>query len=138
MRLALAADLTSPSNPLTARVIVNRLYQYLFREGIVATPDNFGKLGAAPKDLLLLDGLSTQFVADGWSIKKMLRRLLLTPAYQSRDLPARRLEAEEIRDAILAASSELDFTMYGKSVPVYYAHETGSTKAIVPRARLMA
>ena len=133
MRLALAADLTSPSNPLTARVIVNRLYQYLFREGIVATPDNFGKLGAAPKDLLLLDGLSTQFVADGWSIKKMLRRLLLTPAYQSRNLPARRLEAEEIRDAILAASGQLDFTMYGKSVPVYYAHETGSTKGDRPK-----
>ncbi|MFN0104058.1 MAG: DUF1549 domain-containing protein [Bryobacteraceae bacterium] len=136
MRLALAGDLTSPNNPLTARVIVNRLYQYLFREGIVATPDNFGKLGAAPKDLLLLDGLATQFVADGWSIKKMLRRLSLSPAYRSRDLPARRLEAEEIRDAILAAAGQLDLTMYGKSVPVHYAHETGSTKGDRPKGPL--
>ena len=68
MRLALANDLTSLKNPLTTRVIVNRLYQYLFREGIVATPDNFGKLGAVPKDPDLLDALATQFVGDGWSI----------------------------------------------------------------------
>ena len=68
MRLALANDLTSLKKPLTTRVIVNRLYQYLFREGIVATPDNFGKLGAVPKDPDLLDALATQFVVDGWSI----------------------------------------------------------------------
>ncbi len=128
MRLALAEDLTKATNPLTARVMANRLYQYLFREGIVATPDNFGKLGAAAKDLELLDGLATQFVVDSWSIKKLMRRLLLSAAYQSRDLPTRRLEAEEIRDAILASSGQLDLTMYGKSVPVYYAHETGATK----------
>ena len=136
MRMALANDLTRKENPLTTRVIANRLFQFLFREGIVATPDNFGKLGAAPKDLDLLDGLATQFAADGWSIKKMLRRLLLSPAYQSRDLPARRLEAEEIRDAILSATGQLDLTMYGESVPVYYAHETGSTKGDRPKGPL--
>ena len=134
MRLALANDLTSLKNPLTTRVIVNRLYQYLFRQGIVATPDNFGKLGAVPKDPDLLDALATQFVADGWSIKQMLRRLVLSQAYQSGQLPTRRLEAEEIRDSILAATGQLDPTMYGQSVPVYYAHETEST----PRARSMA
>ena len=136
MRLALANDLTSLKNPLTTRVIVNRLYQYLFREGIVATPDNFGKLGAVPKDPDLLDALAKQFVADGWSIKQMLRRLVLSPAYQSGQLPTRRLEAEEIRDSILAATGQLDPTMYGQSVPVYYAHETGSTKGDRPKGPL--
>ena len=135
-RLALANDILSPANPLTTRVIVNRLYQFLFREGIVATPDNFGKLGAQPKDLNHLDALATQFVADGWSIKKTLRRLLLTNAYQSAKLPARRLEAEELRDAILAASGQLDPKMYGPSVPVHYAHETGSTKGDRPKGPL--
>ena len=136
MRLALAEEIASPQNPLTARVMVNRLWQYLFREGIVATPDNFGKLGAKPKDAELLDALATQFIADGWSIKKLMRRLLLSPAYQSRDLPMRRLEAEEVRDAILAAAGQLDPTMYGASVPVYYSHETGSTKGDRPKGPL--
>jgi hypothetical protein len=136
MRLALANDILSPANPLTTRVIVNRLYQFLFREGIVATPDNFGKLGAQPKDINHLDALATQFVADGWSIKKTLRRLLLSNAYQAANLPARRLEAEELRDAILAASGQLDPKMYGPSVPVYYAHETGSTKGDRPKGPL--
>lgn len=127
MRLALANDLTSLKNPLTTRVIVNRLYQYLFREGIVAAPDNFGKLGAVPKDPDLPDALATQFVGDGWSIKQMLRRLVLSPAYRSGQLPTRRLEAEEIRDSILAATGQLDPTT-----------RPDPPRAIAPRARSMA
>lgn len=136
MRLELAEAVASPANPLTARVMVNRLWQYCFRTGLVSTPDNFGKLGAAPADRELLDWLASEFVADGWSIKKMLRRLMLSPLYQREELPVRRLEAEEIRDAILASSGQLDLTMYGESVPVYYAHETGATKGDRPKGPL--
>lgn len=129
MRLALAEEIASAKNPLTARVMVNRLWLYFLRKGIVATPDNFGKLGAVPSDPELLDWLANTFVEeDSWSIKKMTRRLVLSAAYRAKDLPLRRLEAEEIRDAILLASGRLDSAMYGPPVPVFYAHDTGATK----------
>jgi hypothetical protein len=136
LRLTLAEEVASAQNPLTARVIVNRLWQYCFRTGLVSTPDNFGKLGATPADAALLDWLAAEFISDGWSIKSMLRRLMLSPLYRRADLPIRRLEAEEVRDAILAASGHLDLTMYGKPVPVYYAHETGATKGDRPKGPL--
>jgi hypothetical protein len=135
-RLQLANEIASPSNPLTARVMVNRLWQYVFREGIVRTPDNFGRLGELPSDPELLDWLSSRFIEDSWSIKKMMRLLVLSKRYQASDLPLRRLEAEEIRDAILAATGKLDLTMYGKSVPVYYAHDEGATKGDRPKGPL--
>lgn len=135
-RWELAQEMASPKNPLTARVMANRLWQWVFREGIVATPDNFGKLGAAPKDPSLLDWLAGELIRNEWSMKKTLRRLLLSPAYQAADLPLRRLEAEEIRDAILAATGQLDLAMYGKPVPVFYAHDTGSTKGDRPKGPL--
>ena len=136
MRLQLAEEVASPRNPFTARVMVNRLWQSAFRAGIVATPDNFGKLGEKPSNPELLDWLAGRFVEDGWSIKKMLRLLVTSQAYQSSELPIRRLEAEEIRDAILASSGQIDLTMHGPSVPVNYAHDTGATKGDRPKGPL--
>lgn len=125
-RLELAQWLTSPQNPLTQRVVVNRVWQHLFGEGLVTTVDNFGTTGVEPSHPELLDYLALQFVEDGSSIKRLIRRLVLSRTYQlssqatpehltvdpqNRWLwrhPPRRLEAEEIRDAMLAASGELN------------------------------
>jgi cytochrome c553 len=131
-RLELARWLTAPSNPLTARVAVNRVWQHLFGEGLVRTPDNFGATGEKPSHPELLDALAVQFtrpVAEGgfgWSIKSLIRALVLSRTYQlaSRHDSAateidpdnrllwraspRRLDAEAIRDAMLAASGQLD------------------------------
>ncbi|MDB5310742.1 MAG: Planctomycete cytochrome [Gemmataceae bacterium] len=125
-RLELAGWLTSPKNPLTPRVIANRVWQHLFGRGIVATVDNFGATGDTPSHPELLDHLATRFVRDGWSVKKLVRTVVLTRAYQlGSDAPAghrvadpanalvwrhspRRLDAEEIRDATLAAAGRLD------------------------------
>jgi hypothetical protein len=126
-RLQLAQWITDPDNPLTARVAVNRVWQHLFGEGIVATPDNFGRLGAQPTNPELLDYLAVNFVREEhWSVKQLVRSLVLTRAYQlSSDVypkaqetdPAdtlvwrarpRRLKAEQLRDSILASSRELD------------------------------
>jgi cytochrome c553 len=124
-RLELARWLTSPNNPLTARVIVNRVWQRLFGQGIVTTVDNFGVTGDTPSHPELLDHLASRFIREGWSVKKLVRALVLTRAYQlGTDAPAghkavdpgnrlvwrhssRRLGAEEIRDAILAAAGTL-------------------------------
>ncbi len=124
-RLELAQWLTSPKNPLTPRVIVNRVWQHLFGQGIVSTVDNFGVTGEAPSHPELLDHLASRFLREGWSVKKLVRTLVLTRAYQlgsdttAANLTAdpanrliwrhspRRLEAEEIRDAMLMASGNL-------------------------------
>jgi hypothetical protein len=142
-RLQLANEVASPDNPLTARVMVNRLWHHLFGKGLVGTVDNFGRLGDKPTHPELLDYLAARFVAEEkWSIKKMLRLLMTSRAYQqssqvaesSRQLdgnndwlshmPIRRLEAEAIRDAILAASGQLDLTMYGPGINVYFVNKT--------------
>ncbi|MEZ5355094.1 MAG: DUF1549 and DUF1553 domain-containing protein [Bryobacteraceae bacterium] len=153
-RLHLADQVADPRNPLTARVMVNRVWQYLFRRGIVASVDNFGKLGDVPSHPELLDWLAQRFVDDGWSIKKLVRLLANSRAYRmastvdsdaQRVDPAnrlyshqtiRRLESEEVRDGILAASGELDRSMFGPSVDVYYAHDTGATKGDKPKGPL--
>jgi mono/diheme cytochrome c family protein len=127
-RLELAEWLTSPDNSLTARVAVNRIWQNLFGRGIVVTVDNFGVTGDLPSHPELLDHLAGRFIAEGWSVKKLVRELALTRAYQlSADAtpahlaadPAsklvwrhapRRLTAEEFRDATLAAAGTLDPT----------------------------
>ena len=127
-RLELAAWLTRPDHPLTARVMVNRLWLWHFGEGLVGSPDNFGRLGDRPVNLDLLDWLSRRFVASGWSIKAMHRLIMLSSTYQmsARFDPVAaqadpenrlhwrtagaRLDAEAIRDAILAVSGELDAT----------------------------
>jgi hypothetical protein len=126
-RLQLAQWITDPENPLTARVAVNRVWQHLFGAGIVATPDNLGHLGARPTDQALLDYLAVKFVAeDHWSVKQLIRSLVLTRAYQlSSDIDPkaaeldpentlvwratpRRLTAEQLRDSILTASGRID------------------------------
>ena len=146
VRLRLAAEVASPGNPLTARVAVNRIWQHLFGNGIVRSVDNFGKLGAKPSHPELLDFLAGRFVKQGWSIKKMIRFLATSRAYRMSSAASeqalamdpenrmlqhanvRRLEAEEIRDAVLAVSGELKLDMYGPSVTTYYAHDTGQAK----------
>jgi mono/diheme cytochrome c family protein len=136
-RRGFAEWLTSPGNPLTARVMVNRIWQHHFGEGIVRTPSNFGVLGDRPSHPELLDWLAVEFVERGWSIKAMHRLMMTSDAYQmaSTDLPAnvaidpenrmfwrmprQRLEAEAIRDGILAAAGTLDRTLGGPNVFPY-------------------
>ena len=131
-RLELAAWLTRPDNPLTARVMVNRIWQHHFGEGIVATPSNFGKLGARPSNPELLDYLADQFVRFGWSVKAMHRMMMLSATYQqscanekSNEDPEnhllnrmnrRRLEAEAIRDSLLVVAGRLDRTSGGPAL----------------------
>ncbi len=133
-RLALAQSIASPQNPLTARVMVNRVWHHLFGRGLVPTVDNFGRLGDQPTHPELLDHLAAQFIAEGWSFKKLIREVVTTRAYQlaseptaaARDHDAandylshfrvRRLEAEAIRDALLAVSGRLDTTQFGPPV----------------------
>jgi hypothetical protein len=130
-RLELARWLASPEHPLTARVMVNRLWQQHFGEGIVRTPNNFGKLGERPTHPELLDWLAGQFVQSGWSIKHLHRLILLSATYQQASEPEqetlrgdpdnrlfgrmnrRRLEAEEIRDSLLAVAGRLKPTAGG-------------------------
>ena len=117
--------------------MTNRVWSLLFGRGIVATVDNFGLLGERPTHPELLDYLASRFVEDGWSVKKLIRRIVLSSAYRMssvrsaraveidpenrllQSMRVRRLEGEAARDAILAASGRLDRTLYGKSVPVY-------------------
>lgn len=130
-RWELAQWLTDPRHPLTARVFVNRVWKHHFGEGLVRSPDNFGRLGERPTHPELLDWLATRFVEDGWSVKSLHRRILLSSTYQmaivhnekaartdpdSRLLwrfPRRRLEAEAIRDSMLAVAGNLDRTPCG-------------------------
>jgi mono/diheme cytochrome c family protein len=125
-RLQLARWIASPANPLTARVMVNRIWQGHFGAGLVATGDNFGMHGEKPSHPELLDWLADRFVASGWSVKAMHRLMLLSSTYQMAGtpderslqidpndrlfwrMPRRRLEAEEVRDALLAVSGRLE------------------------------
>jgi hypothetical protein len=127
-RLWLARWITSPDNPLTARVIVNRVWQHHFGEGIVATPNDFGRMGEPPVHQALLDWLAADFVEHGWSLKRLHRMILLsntfhmaaTPSSGPGSLPLgcrqRRLEAEPIRDAMLMVSGGLNAQRGGPSV----------------------
>ncbi|MBX6312343.1 MAG: DUF1553 domain-containing protein, partial [Isosphaeraceae bacterium] len=132
-RLALARWIARPDHPLTARVMVNRIWQYHFGKGLVETSNNFGKMGKRPTHPELLDWLATFFVEHGWSIKAMHRLIMKSAAYQRAAdhpemekirtadpdntllayFPPRRLTAEELRDAILAVSGELSPTAGG-------------------------
>jgi hypothetical protein len=130
-RLELANWLTDPRHPLTARVLVNRVWQGHFGRGIVRTSDDFGTRGSPPTHPELLDYLTSRFVAGGWSIKSLHRQIMLSDAYQMAcverpeclpvdpendflwSFPRRRLEAEEIRDAMLEVSGDLDRSMGG-------------------------
>ena len=116
-RLALANWMTSPDHPLTARVMVNRVWHWHFGRGLVPTPDNFGTTGSRPRNLALLDHLAGQLIEDEWSLKKLHRRIMLSKTYQMGTVsdpdaihgyPLRRLEAEAFRDALLQASGALN------------------------------
>jgi hypothetical protein len=133
-RLSLARWLTDPRHPLTARVIVNRVWHYHFGEGLVRTPNDFGVMGQEPTHPELLDWLTNWFVEHGWSIKQLHRLILASNtsrmskhgngAYAARDpedrllwrAPYRRLEVEALRDAVLAVSGRLDRRLYGQSM----------------------
>ncbi len=133
-RTALANWLASPGNPLTARVMVNRIWHYHFGRGLVGTPSDFGVMGERPANAALLDYLAAAFVEDEWSIKKMHRRIMLSSTYQESarfDPEAakvdpedrlvwrysrHRLEGEAIRDSILEVSGKLNLKMGGPGV----------------------
>ena len=134
-RLELADWIVDPRNPIPSRVMANRIWQGHFGEGIVRTPDNFGKLGDRPSNPELLDFLATQFMENGWSIKKMHRLIMLSKTYRmsaeydldkkTKDpenrllsrFPRQRLSIEEIRDAYLAIGGDLDLAMGGTLDP---------------------
>ncbi len=134
-RRQLAEWLTSPDNPLTARVIVNRTWHWLFGSGIVRTTDNFGTTGELPSHPELLDHLAVRFMEDGWSVKKLVRAIVLSRTYrQSASAGAgtvaadpenrwfgranrRRLDAEVIRDTLLSVSGRLRLDRGGPTFP---------------------
>ena len=136
-RMELAEQIASDENPLTSRVIVNRIWYHLIGRGIVASVDNFGVLGVQPSHPELLDYLATSFASDGWSLKKLIRRILLSRTYQMQSKSSdefesidpenkflhraniKRLQGEAIRDSILQIAGSLDSKMFGKSVPIH-------------------
>jgi hypothetical protein len=125
-RLQLAMWLTSAENPLTPRVMVNRIWLHLFGRGLVDTPDDFGATGSEPSHPELLDYLALRFIEDGWSVKRLIREIVLSRTYQLASdsnataltldpdnvhlwrMPVRRLEVEPFRDAMLTVSGELN------------------------------
>lgn len=145
-RLALAESLVDPEHPLTARVYVNRVWQWIFGTGLVATPDDFGRVGDKPSHPELLDWLARDFIREGWSTKRLVRKLVLsqtfrqsghaTEAARDRDpanrllsyYPTRRLEAESIRDALLAVSGRLDPQLYGRPILPYRTAEDAAKR----------
>jgi mono/diheme cytochrome c family protein len=135
LRLAFSNWLGSRENPLTARVIVNRIWQHHFGKGIVETPDNFGKMGTPPSNQELLDWLAVNFMENGWTAKRLHKMILTSTVYRQSSeqenqaakaadpenkllwrMNMRRLEAEALRDSILSASGKLDLTMGGPPV----------------------
>ncbi len=139
-RLVFARWLTRPDHPLTARVIVNRLWQRYFGTGLVASSNNFGLSGSEPTHPRLLDWLARELIDGGWSLKRVHRSVLLSSIYQQSTsrgpadwdraeaidpinrlywrMPLRRLESEVIRDSILAVSGQLDLYQGGPAVPI--------------------
>ena len=139
-RLQLADWLTDPAHPLTARVFVNRVWQHLLGAGLVRTPDNFGTRGQRPTHPKLLDHLASEFIADGWSIKRLVRKIVLSRVYGLSSKPhsstglhkqameidpenrliwrqnRQRLDAEAIRDAMLLVSGRLQRTPFGNTM----------------------
>lgn len=136
-RIALAEWITHPRNPLTARVMVNRIWQWHFGQGLVTTASDFGLSGSRPSHAELLDWLAQEFIESGWSIKHMHRRIVLSQTYrqacqvdasqpkidsENRWLgryPVRRREAESIRDSMLFVSGRLDTSMYGPGFDLF-------------------
>jgi hypothetical protein len=151
-RLELARWLTRSDNPLTARVLVNRIWLWHFGEGLVRSPDNFGKLGQRPTHPELLDWLTVQFVESGWSIKELHRTIMLSSTYQMSTsfneqaasvdpenklwwrFNRQRVEAESIRDSILAVAGQLDLRMGGSMLPTKNRSYVTSTANVDPVA----
>jgi hypothetical protein len=115
-RAALANWLAEPSHPLTARVMVNRIWQFRMGKGIVATMNDFGTLGARPSNPKLLDWLAAEFISSGYNIKHIDRLILTSQAYKQQAVYRRRVDADTLRDSILAVSGMLNTKMYGKPV----------------------
>ena len=133
-RRALADWIASPDNKMTSRVMINRIWQQQFGRGIVRSPNNFGLLGAAPTHPELLDWLASEFVEGGWSIKRIQKMIMMSSVWQQSSAPnkisydadptndffwkfdMRRLNAEEIRDSLFAATGELNDKMFGPSM----------------------
>jgi hypothetical protein len=113
-RLQLAQAITSPRNPLTARVIVNRVWAWHFGSPIVGSPSDFGFQGVKPANQPLLDHLAAWFMNHGWSFKRLHKYLMLSAAYQREGFPVRPLELEPFRDSVLAVSGRLDPAQFGK------------------------
>src|SRR5207249_11091389 len=146
-RLQLAGDIANKNNPMTARVMINRLWLHHFGEGFVPTPDDLGTMSEPPSHPELLDYLASRFMDEGWSIKKMHRLIMLSSVYQesSANNPRfaqadpnnrllwraniRRLEFEALRDSLLAIGGALDKTLYGR--PVDLTKEPYSTRRTI-------
>jgi hypothetical protein len=151
-RAQLAQAIASESNPLTARVIVNRVWQYHFGKGIVRTPSNFGRMGERPTHPELLDYLAADFISDGWSIKKLHRKILLSNTYGQATAAnpdadpdnkllshynlEHRLDMETLRDSVLAVSGQLDRTVGGAAKPIAKDNFRRSLYLTVSRTRL--
>jgi len=149
-RTALARWLGGPDNPLTARVMVNRIWQQHFGAGLVPTASDFGRLGEAPSHPELLDWLARRFIADGWRFKPLHRLLVTSATYRQAarhpagdaarqkdpenrwlwHMPVRRLDAEQIRDAMLAASGELELSLGGPSVTASQPRRSVYTRSL--------
>ncbi len=143
-RLALAQWITGSSNPLLSRVMVNRVWMHHFGTGIVATPADFGKLGAHPANLPLLDWLADEWMTQGWSLKTLHRTIMSSAAWKQQVAQAsqkhyaartlQRLEAETIRDRMLAVTGQLDSTLFGEPINVK-EDETGQVIVDGPQRR---
>ena len=141
-RLDLAEQLVSEDNPLVSRVMANRIWMHFFGRGIVPTPDHFGPMGQEPSHPELLDWLASDFQKNNWSVKNLVRKIVLSKTYSQSSLlnpscdkekvslddpqnillhkmPIRRLQAEAIRDSILSFSGRIDKRLFGPSVPIY-------------------
>ncbi|MDQ6699918.1 MAG: DUF1549 and DUF1553 domain-containing protein, partial [Acidobacteriota bacterium] len=154
-RLELAEAIANPKNPLTARVIVNRIWEHHFGQGLVATPGNFGQLGERPTHPELLDYLAARFVEDGWSIKKLHREIMLSAAYRlsADQLPesyakdpanrlhwranlVTRLDAESLRDSLLAVAGNLELRVGGPAEPLTDQNRRRTIYGTISRTRL--
>lgn len=140
-RLALAKWLVNPGHPLTARVMVNRIWKHHFGEGIVRSLDNFGNLGTRPTHPLLLDWMANEFIDRGWSIKQMHRLMMTSRTYRQSSqvtkrharkdpdnrwlsrMPLRRMDAEEVRDTLIHIGGKLNKTPFGPPDPVNVAND---------------
>jgi hypothetical protein len=157
-RLELAEGIADPANPLTARVMVNRIWLHHFGRGIVETPSNFGNMGSRPSNQELLDYLAARLVENGWSVKSIHREIMLSAAYQrsSEDISADisvnqavdpdnrllwranwlRMDAETLRDSLLFVAGNLDLQMGGPPAPLNDKNRRRTVYGFVSRRKL--